>query len=81
MDWRNRGGHEVDFVLEQDSELVAIEIKTGAQVTQQDAGGIHGFAARLGRAAKLRRGVVLHSGAPRQLGDNIVALPWGWAFP
>ena len=78
--WRDRSGHEVDFVIEQDSELVAIELKAGSQASPKDADGIRAFAAGLGKRATLRRGVVLHGGSARQLGEDIVALPWAWTF-
>jgi uncharacterized protein len=31
--WRDRAGHEVDFILEEAGKLVALEIKAGIQVT------------------------------------------------
>jgi uncharacterized protein len=38
--WRDRAGHEVDFILEQNGKLVAIEIKSSSQVGPSDASGI-----------------------------------------
>jgi len=79
--WRDRAGHEVDFVLEQDHKLVALEIKTSSQVTSSDASGIRAFRESLKRKASLVRGVVLHAGNARPLDANDVALPWGWMVP
>lgn len=76
--WRDRPGHEVDFLLEQDGELVALEIKTGSMVTGSDAAGIGALRASLKKSQHLVRGVVLHAGQGRPLDKDIHALPWGW---
>lgn len=79
--WRDRAGHEVDFILEQDGKWVALEIKASSQVTASDASGIRAFRDSLKRKASLVRGIVLHSGKARPLDSNDVALPWGWMVP
>ncbi|MDB6065223.1 MAG: putative ATPase superfamily [Pedosphaera sp.] len=79
--WRDRSGHEVDFILEQDQKLVALEIKVGSQVTSSDTSGIRAFRDSLKQKASLVRGVVLHAGKARQLDLQDVALPWGWMVP
>ncbi len=79
--WRDRAGHEVDFVLEQDGKLVALEIKKGGQVTASDTTGLRAFRDSLKHKTSLVRGVVLNDGKPRPLGANDVALPWGWMVP
>jgi uncharacterized protein len=76
--WRDRNGHEVDFVLEEAGKLVALEIKAGSQVTTSDVMGIRAFRDTLKRKTSLVRGVVLHGGKARPLGADDVALPWGW---
>ena len=68
----------MDFILEQDGKLVALEIKTGSTVASSDAGGIRAFRSSLRRNQHLARGIVLHAGRGRPLDDNILALPWGW---
>ena len=73
--------HEVDFILEQDGKLVALEIKASSQVTVRDASGIHAFRAALKRKPALVRGVVLHAGKARPLDATNIALPWGWMVP
>jgi predicted AAA+ superfamily ATPase len=79
--WRNRAGHEVDFILEEGGKFVALEIKAGSQVTANDATGIRAFREVLKRKSSLVRGVVLHSGKARPLEDGVLALPWGWMVP
>ena len=60
---------------------MALEIKASQQVTLADAAGIEAFRRSLGKGSRFRRGVVLHGGAARMLGDRIHALPWGWLVP
>jgi hypothetical protein len=79
--WRDRAGREVDFVLEQDGELVALELKASRQVTPSDAAGLTAFRAGLGKDKKFKLGAVLHAGEPRPLGNDFYALPWGWLMP
>ena len=80
--WRDRSGHEVDFVLEHAGTLVALEIKMSSQVARRDAQSIEAFRSDLARPSRLRRGVVLHGGSQsRVLADGILALPWGWLLP
>ncbi|MCW5557376.1 MAG: ATP-binding protein [Verrucomicrobiae bacterium] len=78
--WRDRPGHEVDFILEQDGKLVAFEVKAGSVVTSSDAAGLRAFRDSLKKGQSLVRGVVLHGGQGqgRPLETNILALPWGW---
>ncbi len=79
--WRNRSGHEVDFILEEAGKFVALEIKASSQVTANDATGIRAFREDLKRKSSFVRGVVLHSGKARPLEDGILTLPWGWMVP
>lgn len=71
----------MDFILEQDGKLVALEIKSGSTVTRSDASGIRAFCESLKINQHLVRSVVLHAGQARPLDDDIVALPWGWMVP
>jgi predicted AAA+ superfamily ATPase len=79
--WRDRAGHEVDFILEQDGQWVLLEIKTSSQVTASDTSGIQAFRDSLKRKPALVRGVVLHAGKARPLDTGNFALPWGWMVP
>lgn len=76
--WRDRAGHEVDFILEQNGKLVAIEIKLGSQVSPSDAAGILAFKGLLKKSHSLVCGVVLHAGKARPLDKDVWALPWSW---
>ncbi len=80
--WRTRGGDEVDFILEQDQTCVAIEVKTGARVTLDDASGLRRFADSVSRSGQFVRGVVLHGGTDaRPLASNMDALPHSVLLP
>jgi len=79
--WRDRAGHEVDFILEEAGKFVAIEIKAGSQVTAEDLVGIRAFRDSLKHKSSLIRGVVLHGGKARPLAADDSALPWGWMVP
>jgi uncharacterized protein len=79
--WRDRAGHEVDFILEEAGKLVALEIKAGSQVTSSDATGIRAFRDDLKRKQSFVRGIVLHGGKARPLEQAVLALPWGWMVP
>ena len=79
--WRDRSGSDVDFVLEKNGTLVALEIKAARQVSPADASGIHAFRRSLRDGKRFKRGVVLNAGSARPLGDRLVALPWSWLVP
>src|ERR1039457_1019333 len=74
--WRDRAGHEVDFILEEAGKVVGLEIKAGGQVTNRDATGISAFRDDLKRKQSFVRGVVLHGGEARPLEAGVLALPW-----
>jgi predicted AAA+ superfamily ATPase len=79
--WRDRSGHEVDFVLEKNGKFVALEVKASSRVVTADIAGIRALRAGLGKAQKLVSAAVLHAGAARPLGDRSYALPFGWLVP
>ena len=56
----------MDFILEQDGALVAVEIKAGVHSGVGDTHGITAFREALGRRGRSVRGVVLHAGEARQ---------------
>jgi predicted AAA+ superfamily ATPase len=73
--WRTASGIEVDFVLEQRRQLVAVEVKAGAQPSWNDARGLRAFLAEYPRHA--RGGLVLHGGDESfWLDERILAVPW-----
>jgi predicted AAA+ superfamily ATPase len=79
--WRDRSGREVDFVLEKNGSLVALEVKAAHQVSPSDAAGIEAFRRGLRDARRFKRGVILNAATARPLGDRLLALPWGWLVP
>ena len=79
--WRTRGGAEVDFILEQNQQTVALEIKAASRVGLDDSVGIRQFIETQSRKSNSIFGVVLYGGGDiRFLDKNIVALPYGALF-
>ncbi len=80
--WRTRSGAEVDFVLEQDQRIVAMEVKAGGRIGLGDVAGLRQFIEAQGRKAKSIRAIALYGGDEvRFFGDNIAALPYRSIFP
>lgn len=79
--WSDRGGGEVDLVLEaSDGRVVGIEVKAAVDVNEADAAWLRTMRDKVGK--QFVAGLVLHCGdQPRTLGDRIVSLPIGalWA--
>ncbi len=75
--WRDRGGEEVDLVLERpDGGVVGIEVKAASQVRPGDASGLAALARRIGD--RWLTGVVFYTGRHTASLDpalNIFALP------
>ncbi len=79
---RNRLSQETDFILEEDSNIVALEIKSGRVVGQKETMGLEAFREALSKKKSLVRSVVLYGGQEaRALGNETFALPFGWMFP
>lgn len=73
--WRTSGGAEVDCVLETHDELIPIEIKSAARVSQRDLTGLRSFLTDYGD--KVERAFVVTMGRqPEKLDDKITAIPW-----
>jgi len=60
--WRDKNNNEVDFILEHDGELVALELKTAESVRLSDANGLITLKEVLKKKNLLQRSVVLHGG-------------------
>lgn len=73
--YRDRLGHEVDFVLERyDGSVVAIEVKATASPSAKDAVGLAWLRDKVGE--RFVAGIVLHQGeAAGSFGDRIQILP------
>jgi predicted AAA+ superfamily ATPase len=73
--WSDRGGAEVDLVLESsDGRVVAIEVKAAVDINEADTKWLRKMRDKLDDQFVV--GIVLHCGErPRRLGDRVVALP------
>lgn len=72
--WRTQSKQEVDFIVEQDRRLVAVEVKATTRVTVGDTRHLRTF---LDAHDEAVRGVVLSADpAIRALGERVVAVPW-----
>ena len=80
--WRTRGGAEVDFVLEQDQHVVALEVKASSRIGLGDVTSLRQFIEAQAHRAASVRGIALYGGDDvRFFGADIVALPYGALFP
>lgn len=71
---RNRDGNEVDLILERHGRIIALEVKSSANVDRDDARGLLWLQEKLGAA--FHYGAVIYAGAlPFQIDDRIWALP------
>ena len=74
--WRTSTGSEVDFLLEDEGQLMAIEVKAGATPRPAMADGIH--ALRQDLKGRLGAGYVIHTGpGVLPLGQGVTAVPFG----
>ncbi len=73
--WRLASGQEVDFVLEERSELLALEVKSTSAVASSDARHLKTFRHKYGAT---RRGIVLSADPEIKVFDEVIACPW-WA--
>ena len=72
--FRDRSGHEVDFVLERRGRLVGLEVKSATSVDRSDARSLMWLRDQLGDALHL--GAVLYTGKlPFRIDDRLWALP------
>jgi uncharacterized protein len=73
--WRTTVGEEVDFVVESQGHLLAIEIKASDRVTSRDARGLLAFRAEYGKA--VRGSLILYNGSETfWLSEGVLAAPW-----
>lgn len=73
--WHQRP-HEVDFVLQKDNRLVAIEIKLSSQIRTDDIKGLQAFQETFKRHFAVTRGIVIYSGKDmKDLGNDMLAVP------
>jgi hypothetical protein len=73
--WRTSAGAEVDFVVERDGRLLAIEVKSARSVRRGDADGLQAFRDEYGK--RVIGGLLLYDGDDvKPLGGDAYAVPW-----
>lgn len=73
--WHEQGRHEVDFVIEFERKVVAIEVKAA---TRWDEGDFHGLRAFAARTPSCVAGILAHNGRDAIcLGERLFAIPLG----
>lgn len=73
--WRTAGGREVDFIVERDGRVLAVEVKASTTVSHKDTTHLTAFMEEYG--ARVQGALLLHAGPQTvQLSDRILAAPW-----
>lgn len=73
--WNEQGRHEVDFVIESDRHVCAIEVKAATRWKESDLSGLRAF---LDRTPACVAAVLAHNGRESaKLGDKLWAIPIG----
>jgi uncharacterized protein len=71
--WHVQGRHEVDFVIEEGRETLAVEVKAAARWNDRDLAGLKAF---LDKTPHCRLAILAYSGSETiRLGDRLWALP------
>jgi predicted AAA+ superfamily ATPase len=77
--WRTTKGAEVDFVIEWQAQLLAIEVKAARKVGHRDTRHLRAFLQEYEDIA--RGGIVLHAGDELSwLARDVLAVPWWMVF-
>lgn len=73
--WRTHAGDEVDFVIEHEDALIAVEVKTGSRPREKDLRGLRAFREEYG--GRVKGALLLHDGDEVSwLADGVLGLPW-----
>ncbi len=73
--WRTAAGQEVDFVIEHEGRLLAVEVKAGGRPVASDVRHLRAFREEYGSA--LHGALLLHDGPDCfRMEEGIVAAPW-----
>lgn len=72
--WQDRGGHEVDVLVEQGATLVPVEVKSGQTVVPDFFGNLESWSRIAGEAGG--RPWLVYGGDRRQSRANAEVLPW-----
>ncbi len=74
--YRTEGGAEVDLVVERDSDIVAIEIKSGRNVSVVDTRGLNSLAGTVGDYKPLQSYIAYRGEHAQRFADRVEALPY-----
>ncbi|MBN1413034.1 MAG: DUF4143 domain-containing protein, partial [Spirochaetales bacterium] len=73
--WNEQGRHEVDFVIEADRKVIAIEVKAATRWNDGDLSGLRAF---LKRTPDCAAAILAHNGTRSvELGGKLWAIPLG----
>jgi uncharacterized protein len=72
--WRDRTGHEVDFIVDTGKDLIPLEIKSGETVTASFFDGLKFFISQ--GSPSLPSGVLIHGGEALYQRENFIVRPW-----
>ena len=72
--WRDRGGHEIDLVIEQDGTAYPVEIKSGRTVAAAMGDGLRWWCRTAG--APTERAALVHGGGDRYRRGGVNVYPW-----
>lgn len=72
--WRDRTGHEVDFVIDTGKSLIPVEVKSGETLSASSLDGLRFFAS-LGPPAS-KKGALVHGGDALYERDGFTVRPW-----
>jgi hypothetical protein len=71
--WRDHGGTEVDFILEEGTQLTAVEVKSGATFHQDFIASLSRFSGTAGK--DLKRSVLVYGGTESFVFKGVALVP------
>ena len=74
--YRSSGGAEVDLVVERESDIIGIEVKSGAQVTNSDTRGLESLSEITGKIKLLQKWIAYRGDTPQKFENGTLALPF-----
>jgi predicted AAA+ superfamily ATPase len=72
--WRDHGGSEVDFILEDGPELTAVEVKSGATFHPDSIAALSRFSVTAGK--DLKRSMLVYGGIESFDFKHVAIVPW-----
>ncbi len=72
--WRDRTGHEIDFILDLGVKLIPVEAKSGETVAKDQLKNLFYYLGLKGNPAQ--RGVLVYGGEKSYFRENILLRPW-----